>query len=156
MSIQNGSATFNLGSFSLAQNLTTPEFTVLWGNDSTTTLELNITGFNYPINYQNGLLRVADLCFEGGARLFEENGVNVDLSPNPVISSFNITFDKVPLEHAEINLINLTSGAKSNLFSGEVSSESLRIDLSSFSTGVYVIKVSVGESSMSKKIIIEN
>lgn len=72
--------------------------------------------------------------------------------PNPAASSFMIRFNPSTKERT----VEVYSALGGNKFSKTISSEEVTINTSSFADGIYFVKVSDGQRSSSRKIIIDH
>ena len=85
-------------------------------------------------------------CIVTGIDLHEKHGVNV--FPNPFKNIINIE-----LEHATKALINIYSTSGSLIYSNVPDSRFLKIDMSNFSQGMYIVKVIQDKRVYNEKVL---
>jgi serine protease len=79
------------------------------------------------------------------------NGITLDFYPNPVSNSLTIDFSSnTPPDDLSIELINALG---ITIFTSEKGTRNTTIDMSSYSAGIYYVKLNSGNSIVSKKII---
>ncbi len=110
-----------------------------------------ISASNAP-NISSLVLSVSTVCISVGIDNVKAEAHFI-ISPNPTAGNFTISFSEI-IRTGIIELYN-TLGKK--LYSEKINNESKsEISLETISQGIYFVKVSVGEKSYCKKIIIEH
>lgn len=80
-----------------------------------------------------------------------------NVAPNPVNDVLNIFVDNVNARTVSADLYSITGAKVSTLFSDAVSGASIEkhISVSSFSAGIYFVKIYAGNKSIMKRLVIE-
>ena len=99
--------------------------------------------FGYHGGTKGGV--VANLTLGVSAFVFNE----FKISPNPVSTDFEIELPDT-VENANVGIYDVLG---KQLYSGEISKLNSNINVSDFSNGIYLVKVSNGSSSQTKRII---
>lgn len=82
--------------------------------------------------------------------LSKSNG-SVVISPNPFYNTFEVVINNREYTGADVNVVNM---AGQSVFTGSIQCQnSLKIDLSNFSAGVYFVTVNTGSETFTEKII---
>ncbi|MDC1067881.1 VWA domain-containing protein [Candidatus Kapabacteria bacterium] len=134
------------------------EFKVLWGNDSTTKININLndaeTEVYSSINLNNSTLRVLDLCYEGGVRLYFSPDLNINIGPNPINDKITLSFFSNDKIEVKINLFNMLTG-ESYFTSDTIIDENTEININSSNLppGAYLIELKTEELLKTVKLI---
>jgi hypothetical protein len=123
-------------------------FTATLGSDSTTALAITgqlSTGASLPVEKIDGLFRLLDLCYAGGARLLNPNG-KVGLnkaSPNPASGSITLEIELTELGGAKIFLTDMHGDVVKTFSLDDVGYGRSRIDLdvSDIASGIYALSL---------------
>ncbi len=121
------------------------DFKVAFGNDSITTLKLENT---YPIglgflkiNEESGSLKVNDLCFDNGVRLFDPIGkISLEQnSPNPASDKTTIRLEVVERGNTKLYVIDLLGNKVLDLIDRELAKGTYEIDVNTINlpNGIY-------------------
>ena len=80
----------------------------------------------------------------------------VNLFPNPASTSINLWYSVSRAEKISITIFDITGNKISEINKGNVAvgSHEEKIDISSFSKGVYFVKVQTGDYVVSKKFVV--
>ena len=119
-------------------SLTDTSINLVWARGNNTLNLSNHTGGNRGITSSGFTLGVDDF----NLREFK-------ISPNPVSTSFDIELPDT-VENANVEIYDVLG---KQLFSGEISKLNSKIDVTEFSNGIYLVRVSNGKSSQTKRII---
>lgn len=125
--------------------LTKIDFKVAFGNDSITSLRLENT---YPIgigmlkiNEESGSLKVNDLCFDNGVRLFDPNGkITLEQNtPNPASSKTLIRFEVIERGTTKLYIIDLLGNKVLDLIDRELQKGTYEVEVNTINlpNGIY-------------------
>lgn len=141
-------------------------FKALWGNDSTSAIEFkDISPFDDTKTLEgksnDGLLRILDLCYAGGTRLFINAGtINLtkDISPNPIINISEFSLEATHDIFVEILIYDIFGEKVDELYNGILKSGESKIEIDSkdYSSGVYILQIKSINIIITKNIIISN
>ena len=136
------------------------EFNTTLGNDSTTTLNINnstvIGKSKLKINEEDGEMRLLDLCYEGGARLFDSQS-KFDLqvpSPSPLNRSSSFEYELLENTNVSIDIIDYTGSVALNLVSDYKTTGKYKgeLNITNLSNGLYFIRLVTDNQILMKKI----
>jgi WD40 repeat protein len=136
------------------------EFNTTLGNDSTTSLNINnstvIGKSKLKINEEDSEMRLLDLCYEGGARLFDSQS-KLDLqvpSPSPLNRSTSFEYELLENSNVSIDIIDYTGGVVLNLVNEykTIGKHKGKLNISSLSNGLYFIRLITDNQILMKKI----
>ncbi len=136
------------------------EFNATLGNDSTTTLDINnstvVGKSKLKINEQDGEMRLLDLCYEGGARLFDsQNSFGLEIpSPSPIIQNTTFDYELIENVNVKIDIIDYSGNEVSTLVNGlrNVGKHKCNINITNIANGVYFIRLITDNQILMKKI----
>lgn len=138
------------------------EFRVLWGNDSVTSIEISsINVINPQGDYlpesNSGLVRVLDLCYEGGTRLYFAPEFIIDVGPNPTNNYLNINYSSEESRELYYSIKNMITGELIKNGNLTIENEgSFIIDISRELNGIYLLEINSQQNSKTIKIIKSN
>lgn len=126
--------------------------TVLWGNDSTS--ELNISDIEFIendetkiIDFTNGLLRVIDLCQIGGTRLYKSHNLPFveKISPNPISENLSLDIFIPNNSNITIDVFDM-NGFNSYSINNQYIADKLKIPIKhKLNNGVYLVKINISD-----------
>lgn len=154
----NGYETVYFEDFDVTQPVLDGEFQVLWGNDSTSTIDVEIPNEEEyaTLIVGDGLLRILDLCQEGGTRLFFSNKLNIEMGPNPNNGILNINYESELNNTVQIEIINSITGVSH--YKGDhllqIGEGNFDINLKDLPQGVFIIKSKINNKVSINKLII--
>ena len=144
-------------------NLPPLKLFTLWGNDSTTNINLESIKSTivdtYPISYinQNGEVKLIDICRSGGTRLFIDSDDTLKLSS--IINNDILTVNYNLIEKSNANILIFNSVGQ--IFINEVINytqlgfQSKQININNLPNGIYFIRVKTETKDMFQKIFKE-
>jgi len=82
--------------------------------------------------------------------------INLKLYPNPNKGEFQISYSLLSAENIQINILNQNGTLVKEVFNGEneIGDYNLNINLDDLASGVYICQFYIGQSSISKQIIL--
>jgi len=134
-------------------------FIATLGNDSTTIIKMNIdsTTQDLPVFINNGLVKIKNLCYEGGTRLINNSqlaGINITVNTNNYIE-LEITH----IEDGKLSLSLFNSiGQNNHLFSNKYLQKGkykFTLDKKEFPSGQYFVILKSPTITEIKKILIQ-
>lgn len=135
------------------------EFRILWGNDSTSNIEINdinlVTDEEYFSDTENGLLRVLDLCYEGGVRLYFAPDFIIDAGPNPSDGTLNLNYYSKDERIINVKLLSLINSNIKYSKNFDIQGEgTLLLNFDGVESGSYLLEVVTNNYSKNIKLII--
>lgn len=138
---------------------TSIDFIAALGNDSTTVLKMNVdsTTQDLPVFINNGLVKIKNLCYEGGTRLINNTqlaGINITVNTDNYIELEIIHIEDGRLS---LNLFN-SIGQNSHLFSNKYFKKgkyNFTLNKKNFPSGKYFIILKSPTITDIKKILIQ-
>ncbi len=123
--------------------------------------------FYYAYNTANGnnLADAADDIYKSSLTITEATGTGIaDIStkvadlnifPNPITNSFGLSFNLIEANQVAAQLYTLDGKLAKELINEKMSSGAFnqQFDITEFPAGIYLVKMNVGDASVSKKII---
>jgi hypothetical protein len=98
-------------------------------------------------------IHVSDL-FTGAEAVNQQDDITV--FPNPAYDHFTVTFANPSGKRAEVELRNLLGQVVKTVYSGKTTERfSVGVDASDLPSGIYYVKVTMGNQAVSKKLVIE-
>ncbi len=96
----------------------------------------------------------ATFTFNSSGITINDNGLTFSIAPNPTVNDVQIAFGNTIKEKITVNII-ATSGAITKMIETDNSkgTKNLRINLSSFATGIYMMEITIGEKVYHEKIV---
>ena len=96
------------------------------------------------------------LCTLVGINSKHDSKTEIQIFPNPIASRATIYINMPHPALGKVNIYNLTSSFNQNIFSGKLDSgiNSIELNASELSAGLYVLKVSYGGNELNKLIVI--
>lgn len=116
-------------------------------------------------NANNDDEATGDVIYQGSVTISPKTGVginditnklsNLNVFPNPVTKAFGLSFNLKATEQVSVQVYNLGGELVSELMNEQISAGSLNrnFDINNLAEGVYTLKLNVGNSSVSKKIV---
>ena len=82
--------------------------------------------------------------------------INLKLYPNPNEGEFQISYSLLSAENIQINILNQNGTLVKEVFNGEneIGDYNLNINLDDLASGVYICQFYIGQSSISKQVIL--
>ena len=82
--------------------------------------------------------------------------INLKLYPNPNKGEFQISYSLISAENIQINILSQNGTLVKEVFNGEneIGDYNLNINLDDLSSGVYICQFYIGQSSISKQVIL--
>jgi len=137
------------------------EFKSALGNDSETTVEISIDSVtsNLPVFVKTGLVKIMDLCFQGGVRLINNTDIGgiLNISPNPTYDkNIKININNIEDGVLEIKLFNIKGELVEILNTGylDKGQYNYKINANNLSKGIYYLRYKSDSIQQVKKIII--
>ncbi len=121
--------------------------------------ENDIVYVNFPVTDLDKFTICDSLYFNGntlGIKEHTENLSDVNLYPNPATNTVNLQFSLINAEKVNVKIFNVVGQEISN-FDKEFNSGSnaLNISLANYKSGIYFVKSTIHERSVTKKLVIE-
>ena len=115
---------------------------------------LKITWLSGTVDYFTNISVNQSLTVQEGESLsvVEYNRINIQVYPNPVKSKLNIEFKNSIADEYIIELYNLFG---KRIFIRNTNSRTVNIDMSNFSSGLYLLKCLAGNEIITKKIVLK-
>ncbi len=100
---------------------------------------------------------IDDVTIAGGLIGMEdlEDIIGLNIAPNPTTGFTSVTMNLKDPSHVQMELVDVLGREVKQIFSREMSNGSHKydLDLSSFNTGVYFLRIQVGEDMLMKKVV---
>ena len=136
------------------------EFISGLGNSETSDLIIKDVTFangNADLLIINGLFRLTDICYQGGARLINPSGISniISVSPNPVLDKAIVKINLIESGISRIYIFD-TMGRiiKEIAFSNQLGTSDIELDLSNISNGTYILLLKTATTISRERLIL--
>ena len=124
-------------------------FDYSWSNGPTTEDITGLAGGNYTVTVDDGNCALDSTFTVGSSVGFQENTIVFNLYPNPTNGEVSIDFTDV----MSGSILNITDASGKLVYTTSVSESTIKIDLSTYENGVYLLNLSTQEGNFFERIV---
>lgn len=145
-----------LGNADLTVNGGSGQYSFIWSTGDTLEDLTGLISGNYSVTVTDSMGCVYIDSFNlvtTGTGIHLPDGQIIEIFPNPTEGQLNISFDLIKSQDADFMLYDMTGKLIIIYKEIQVGSNTLAFDLSSLSSGFYIIKIGLEEQTVSRKIL---